>query len=138
MRYKMRKKGMHNMAELVPRLMPSKAELASYYWDESRRTRSSDPRELMSTTHSHKVRPSKVIKNVVVFRFKHLPLGNQIFPDDERLLAHRALDFPVIGTSSEKVFLYVCLRCFLNPSNVKCMVLALYCHLLSSEQLHLI
>ena len=129
---------MHNMAELVPRLMPSKAELASYYWDESRRTRSSDPRELMSTSHSHKVCPSKVIKNVVVFRFKHLPLGNQIFPDDEKLLAHSALDFPVIGTSSEKVFLYVCLRCFLNPSNVKCMVLALYCHLLSSEQLHLI
>ena len=124
MRYKIRKKGMHNMAELVPRLMPSKAELASYYWDESRPTRSSDPRELMCTTHSHKVCPSKVIKNVVVFRFKHLPLGNQTFTYDKIFLAHRALDFPVIGTSSEKVFLYVCLRCFLNPSNVKCMVLS--------------
>ena len=118
MRYKIRKKGMHNMAELVPRLMPSKAELASYYWDESRRTRSSDPRELMSTTHSHKVCPSKVIKNVVVFRFKHLPLGNQIFPDDERLLAHRALDFPVIGTSLENVFLYICSRYFIMSSNL--------------------
>ena len=105
------------MAELVPHLVPLNDELASYYWEGSRPTRSSDPRELMSTTHSHKVCPSKVIKNVVVFRFKHLPLGNQIFPDDEKLLAHSALDFPVIGTSSEKVFLYVCLRCFLNPSN---------------------
>ena len=121
MRYIMRKKGMHNMAELVPRLMPSKAELASYYWDESRRTRSSDPRELMSTTHSHKVCPSKVIKNVVVFGFKHLPLGNQIFPDDERLLAHRALDFPVIGTSLENVFLYICSRYFIISSNLQCM-----------------
>ena len=105
------------MAELVPHLVPSNDELASYYWEGSRPTRSSDPRELMSTMHGQKVCLSKVIKNVVVFGFKHLPLGNQTFTYDKIFLAHRALDFPVIGTSSEKVFLYVCLRCFLNPSN---------------------
>ena len=104
----------------MPHLVPLNDELASYYWEGSRPTRSSDPRELMSTMHGQKVCLSKVIKNVVVFGFKHLPLGNQTFTYDKIFLAHRALDFPVIGTSSEKVFLYVCLRCFLNPSNLQC------------------
>ena len=137
MRYKIRKKGMHNMAELAPHLVPLNNELASYYWEGSRPTRSCDPRELMSTTHSHKVYPSKVIKNVVVFGFKHLPLGNQTFTYDKIFLAHRALDFPVIGTSSEKVFLYIGSR-LIYLSNRTMYVLALYCQFLSSEQLHLI
>lgn len=59
---------MHNMAELVPHLMASIDELASYCWEESRPTRSRDPRELISITHGQKVSPSQVMKNVFVFR----------------------------------------------------------------------